>query len=452
MMGEWPLVAIGDISEVVGGSTPSTKDPENFNGDIPWLTPKDLSGFHDRYVIRGERNLSSKGLASCSARLLPPGTVLLTTRAPIGYVAIAGSEIATNQGFRSLVLRDGVCPEFVYYCLKANKTELERHASGSTFREISGSSLKQIRIPLPEESKQRAIAHILGTLDDKIELNRRMNRTLEGMARAIFKCWFIDFDPVIDNAILSGKPIPDEFSERAAVRREILARRNSSEGVAGQFSSTSWRGDRGKGAVAYRRLFPDEFQDSELGPIPKGWKVSTVGDEFDVTMGQSPPGSTYNEKGDGLPFFQGRRDFGFRYPTKRVSCTAPKRIAETGDTLVSVRAPVGDINMAADRMCVGRGLAGVRHRSGSRSYTYYSMRSLRDGFREYESEGTVFGAINKRQFAGLELLSPSAEAVEEFENHVRAVDDMIELNAQEFIRLAGVRDVLLPELMSGRVP
>lgn len=233
MASNWPLVAIGDIAQVVGGSTPSTKDPENFNGDIPWLTPKDLSGPHNRYVTRGERNLSPKGLASCSATLLPPGTVLLTTRAPIGYVAIAGSEIATNQGFRSLVVRDGVCPEFVYYWLEANKAELERHASGSTFRELSGSSLKQIRIPLPKEFEQRAIAHILGTLDDKIELDRRMNETLESIARALFKSWFVDFGPVRAKAEGRDPGLPQPLAD----------------------------------------LFPARLVDSELGEIPDGWKV-----------------------------------------------------------------------------------------------------------------------------------------------------------------------------------
>ena len=108
--------------------------------------------------------------------------------------------------------------------------------------------------------------------------------------------------------------------------------------------------------------------------------------------------------------------------------------------------------MAAEKICVGRGVAGVRHRSGSRSYTYYSMLSLRRRFEEYESEGTVFGAINKTQFSGLEWLAPLKKVVAAFENRISGVDDMIQLNAQESIRLAGVRDALLPELMSGRVP
>ena len=187
MASKWQEYRIGDIAKIEGGGTPSTADPSNFDGDIPWLTPKDLSHIHDRYVFRGARNLSRKGLENCSARLLPEGTVLLTSRAPIGYLAIAGNPIATNQGFRNLILKPGFNPEFVYYWLKANIDVLERHASGSTFKELSGSALAEIIISVPSLSEQRAIAHILGTLDDKIELNRKMNETLEQMARAIFK-------------------------------------------------------------------------------------------------------------------------------------------------------------------------------------------------------------------------------------------------------------------------
>ncbi|RMG11325.1 MAG: restriction endonuclease subunit S, partial [Deltaproteobacteria bacterium] len=188
MGGEWVERAIGEIADVVGGSTPSTKDPRNFDGDVPWLTPKDLSGPHPRYISRGSRNLSEKGLESCSARLLPKNSVLLSTRAPIGYVAIAANPIATNQGFRSLIVDESYDHEFVYYWLTLNTDELERHASGSTFKELSGTALKGIRLHLPKDkAEQRAIAHILGTLDDKIELNRRMSETLEAMARALFK-------------------------------------------------------------------------------------------------------------------------------------------------------------------------------------------------------------------------------------------------------------------------
>ena len=248
---EWSLIPIGDIATLVGGSTPSTKDPTNFDGKVPWLTPKDLSGPHNRYVTRGQRNLTQQGLMSCSAKLVPPGTVLLTTRAPIGYVAIAGSEIATNQGFRSLVLRDGVNPEFMYYWLSANTAELQSHSSGTTFGELSGTALKQIRVNLPPLTEQQRIAQILGALDDKIELNRRMNETLEQMSRALFKSWFVDFDPVrakMDGRWQRGESLP------------------------------------GLPAELYD-LFPARLIPSELGEIPEGWGVKALDEIADFRNG-----------------------------------------------------------------------------------------------------------------------------------------------------------------------
>ena len=150
-----------------------------------------------------------------------------------------------------------------------------------------------------------------------------------------------------------------------------------------------------------------------------------------------------------MPFFQGRRDFGFRFPAQRVHCTAPKRIAEEGDTLVSVRAPVGDVNMAPAQLCLGRGLAGVRHGSGSRSYTYYSMLALRERFREYESEGTVFGAINKAQFMALDRVAPARSVIQAFERNLFPLDELVRANEIASSRLALTRDALLPKLLSG---
>ena len=169
-------------------------------------------------------------------------------------------------------------------------------------------------------------------LGEVIELNRRMNQTLEEMARSIFKDWFIDFGPT----------------------------RAKMEGREPYLPAEVWE------------LFPDSVVDSELCSIPEGWEVKALGDCFNPTVGQSPPGRTYNESGEGLPFFQGRTDFGFRYPENRRFCSEPKHVAEEDDTLVSVRAPVGDINMAWEKCCIGRGVAALQHNSGSSTYTYHS--------------------------------------------------------------------------------
>lgn len=412
MAGEWIETTIGEIADVVGGSTPSTKDPANFDGHIPWLTPKDLSGPHRRYVERGERNLSEQGLRGCSAQLLPKNSVLLSSRAPIGYVAIAANPIATNQGFRSLVVKPEYHHEFLFYWLTANVDELERHASGSTFKELSGTSLKKIRIWLPaSREEQRAIAHILGTLDDKIELNRRMSETLEAMARALFKSWFVDFDPVRAKAEGRDPGLPKPLAD----------------------------------------LFPARLVHSELGEIPEGWEVKCVDDEFELTMGQSPPGKTYNETGEGMPFYQGRADFQFRFPKRRVYCTAPTRHAKAGDTLISVRAPVGDVNVAGEDCAIGRGVAAARHKSGSRSYTYYFMCGLADVFARFEGEGTVFGSISKKDFHAIPCVAAPEEAVKGFERVCAPIDRRLAISERESRTLAALRDTLLPKLISGEL-
>jgi len=279
---------------------------------------------------------------------------------------------------------------------------------------VSLTSQRGLSVILPPIEEQRAIARILGALDDKIELNRRMNETLEEMARAIFKSWFVDFDPL--RAKVEGRDpgLPEHIAN----------------------------------------LFPDRFEDSELGKIPAGWTTGTVGEDFEVTMGQSPPGETYNEVGDGLPFYQGRRDFGFRYPALRVYCSAPRRTAQAGDALVSVRAPVGDVNMAEESCCIGRGVAAVRHKTGSRSYTYYAMQSLKAYFDHFESDGTVFGSVSKSGFATIPFLIPPSKLVENFESIVFSTDQRIESSTRQTRTLAAIRDALLPKLFSGelRVP
>jgi len=196
-MTEWIECKISDIGTVVGGATPSTKNPENYErGMIAWITPKDLSTFSGRYIERGERNITETGLKSCSTQLLPKNTVLFSSRAPIGYVAIAANEVCTNQGFKSVVPNDNTDPLFLYYLLKYNKDKIEGMGSGTTFKEISGNTMKNIVVSVPIDKKmQERISSVLGSIDDKIEENERINNNLEQQAMALFKSWFIDYEP-----------------------------------------------------------------------------------------------------------------------------------------------------------------------------------------------------------------------------------------------------------------
>ncbi len=305
-------------------------------------------------------------------------------------------------------------PAFVsfQFGLESFKEYIRSIAVGATMPSLNTQILSDVQIILPSLAEQKSIANILSAVDDKIELNRRMNETLEAMAKALFKSWFVDFDPV--RAKTEGR---------------------QPEGLAPEIAA----------------LFPDGFVESKIGQIPIGWSIAKLGEEFNLTMGQSPPGETYNELQIGLPFYQGRTDFGFRYPSPRIYCSAPTRIAETGDTLISVRAPVGDINMAFEKCCLGRGVASVRHKTGAISYTYYSLINIQSSFNSFEAEGTVFGSINKKDFECLSLITPTKSLIDEFENIIMPIDLKIRLASEQITSLIQIRDTLLPKLMSGEI-
>ena len=179
-MGNWRSCTIGDLGTVVGGATPSTKKAENYDGGtIAWITPKDLAGFSGRFIFCGERNITEQGLKSCSTQLVPAHTVLFSSRAPIGYIAIAGQNVCTNQGFKSVVPNESTDYMFLYYLLKYNKNKIESLGSGTTFKEVSGSTMRGIEVFVPEAiEEQRRIASILSALDDKIEKNIAVNENL----------------------------------------------------------------------------------------------------------------------------------------------------------------------------------------------------------------------------------------------------------------------------------
>lgn len=351
-----------------------------------------------------------------------------------------GRRYLHNQRLGKVVVKQPkrVSLDYLYWLFlwKDFNTELVASSSGTKIVHTAPTRIEAFRFDLPPLPEQRAIARVLGALDDKIELNRRMNRTLEDLARGVFRSWFVDFDPVVKPSKGFAGPCKGLAGSGSP--------RPSSGGGSVPLASPS-------AGAAPADLFPKRLVDSPLGPIPEGWRVGTVGEEFNLTMGQSPPGSTYNEDGAGVPFYQGRTDFGFRFPTRRVYCTAPTRFAESGDTLVSVRAPVGDINMADERCAAGRGVAAVRHKSGATSYTYAMMAALREAFDVFNGDGTLFGCIGKSDFDKMQVLVPPPEMVAAFERIAGPWDAQITVNEKEARSLAATRDALLPVLLSGEV-
>jgi type I restriction enzyme, S subunit len=302
--------------------------------------------------------------------------------------------------------------DYIYYLLRYFKTEIIELASGSAQPNVSPKDILRIPCTVPIKAERIAIGAVLSILDEKIVLNNALSKTLEEIAQTIFKSWFIDFDPV--RAKMAG------------------------ETPVGMDSATAG-------------LFPDSMEESDLGLIPRGWKVEKFGEVNNLLMGQSPPGDTYNSEGEGLPFYQGRTDFGFRFPKQRIFCTKENRVALPGETLISVRAPVGDVNQAIEKCIIGRGVASALHKSNSEAYTFSLLKSLYPRLAYFNGEGTVFGAINRSHFNDLLIVEPATSLVERFEDICGPMNAKIRSLFLSTEALTQLRDSLLPRLISGEL-
>jgi type I restriction enzyme S subunit len=339
------------------------------------------------------------------------GDVLISVRAPVGEVNIAREDCAIGRGVMSVRAKKQSEQLFIFYFLKSLQGKWDSLGStGSVFENLSTVALN--RVAIPDGLRREAIGEILFNIDQKIASNKALSKSLEEITQTFFKSWFIDFDPV-KAKMAGGKPVGMD-DETAA-------------------------------------LFPDSMEESELGFIPKGWKVSKFGDVNHLLMGQSPPGETYNSARKGLPFYQGRTDFGFRFPSKRIFCTKENRVASAGETLVSVRAPVGDVNQAIERCIIGRGVASVLHKSGSTAYTFSLLKSLYQRLAQYNGEGTVFGAINRSDFHNMLIIEPSTSLIKRFEDIFGPQNDNIRTLFLSNETLTEIRNSLLPRLISGEL-
>jgi type I restriction enzyme, S subunit len=295
-------------------------------------------------------------------------------------------------------------PFYLKYFLSDPRTKqllLRGYSSGSALPRIVLKDFKQLPIPVPPLSEQEKIASILSSLDNKIELNNAINKNLEEMAQALFKRWFVDFEFPNEN----GEPY------------------KSSGG---------------------------EFVESELGLIPKGWEVTKLGETIDIQMGQSPKSEYYNTDGDGMPFHQGVTNFGYRFPSHNTYCTQPLRVAKKGSILISVRAPVGRLNIADCDLIIGRGLGSLNSKIQCNSYLFYLLKQVFAVEDRYGS-GTIFNSITKKELEEIKIINPDPSMITKYERVVNKIDKQIEVLSIENFALTNIRDTLLPKLMSGEI-
>ena len=409
IMAEWVERKISDIGTVVGGATPSTKKPENYeDGEIAWITPKDLSTFSGRYIERGGRNITEIGLKSCSTQLLPPNTVLFSSRAPIGYVAIAANEVCTNQGFKSVIPNENTDPLFLFYLLKYNKDKIEGMGSGTTFKEVSGNTMKNIVVNVPTDKKvQEKIAAILGSIDDKIEENEQINNNLERQAQALFKSWFVEFEPFngtmpSDWEIVPLEKIADFQNGYAFKSKELLNEQS-----------------------------PNCYQVFKQGHIARGggfipdgtksWYPKSIASKLEKFV---------LKKGDILMAMTDMKD----------------NVAILGNTAV----------MPLDNEYIVNQRVGHLRANGYKGVTYpfiYLLTNSTDFLVDLRSRANSGVQVNlsSSEIKASQTVLPSEEVNNAFSEITLPMFEIIINNQLENQRLAQLRDTLLPKLMSGKL-
>ena len=389
-MTEWKECKIADLGTVIGGATPSTKNAANYEkGTIAWITPKDLSTFTGRYIQRGERNITEIGLKSCSTQLLPTNSVLFSSRAPIGYIAIAANEVCTNQGFKSVIPNDDTDPLFLYYLLKYNKDKIESMGSGTTFKEVSGNTMKGISVRVPKDvSAQKRISAVLGMIDDKIEENERINDNLEQQVLAMYRNKFID----TTNA------------ERTICRA-------------------------------------DEFFDISIGKTPprkeSQWFSNNPEDVTWVSISDMGSCGLYIRKSSERLTQEAVKRFNIK-------------VVPDNTVLLSFKLTVGRIAITNGEMTTNEAIAHFKTDCKSiNEYLYCFLRCF--NFETMGSTSSIATAVNSKIIKGMPFVVPTNYELKEFHDIAAPMFAQIKANQNEIYNLTALRDTLLPKLMSGEL-
>ncbi|MCE2721336.1 MAG: restriction endonuclease subunit S [Anabaena sp. 49628_E55] len=398
------------------------KTPEKTSFGIPLITAKIVK---DGQINNIQEYIAIKDYDSWMRRGLPePGDIVMTTEAPLGEIAqLDNRKVALGQ--RLITLRGNptiLNNNYLKFLMQSFfvQNQLHERATGTTVLGIKQSELRKINLVIPPLSEQKAIAHILSSLDDKIELNRQMNETLEAMAKAIFKSWFVDFDPV--SAKRSGRQ------------------------PAGMDTATA-------------DLFPDEFEESSLGLIPKGWRVGKLGDLGKIVTGKTPSTKVAEYFGGNVPFITPSDMDG----KKTISRTARYLTEDGVNAVKSAKIPAGSIMVSCIGSDMGKVACTVQDsvtnqqinsiiaNDYSREYIYYNLSQRKEELQNLAGGGSAVPILNKGHFSNIEILIPDIYLLKQFDNFSNTFTKKIYENDEESHILATLRDTLLPKLMSGEI-
>ncbi|SHE89617.1 restriction endonuclease subunit S [Dysgonomonas macrotermitis] len=402
-MEEWKKYKLGDIIHLIGGGTPKTTIDSFWNGDIPWLSVKDFNN-SEKYVYQTEKSISKLGLEKSTTRLLQKNDIIISARGTVGEIAMLPFPMAFNQscyGIRGDL--DIIDQDYLYYLMKFKLAEIKSKTHGSVFDTITRDTFGNINCSLPAFNIQQKISNILSSFDDKIALNKRINDNLEQQALAIYRSWFVDFEPF-------------------------------------------------KGG---------EFIDSELGEIPEGWGVGRLSDVGRI-VGGSTPSKSHSEyyTTNGIPWltpkdlsmtqakFTSRGEIDITEIGYK-SCST--KLLPRGSVLFSSRAPIGYISIALNEICTNQGFKSiVPNREIGTAFIFYYLKANTSKI-ESQASGSTFKEASGTLINSLSIIRPPLKVIHNFNEIMTPIFFQQEKNEGENEKLSKLRDTLLPKLMSGEL-
>lgn len=420
MSSEWRTYRLQEVGRLVTGKTPKSGVPAFDGDDVPFVSPPDFSG--NKWIAKTVRSISEAGAESVKGSLIPPRSVLVTCiGSDMGKAAIAASRCVTNQQINAILVDESrFCPEFVYYNLSLRKDEIRSLAGGSAQPILNKSAFGQIFLEAPCLEVQRKVSAALRPLDDRITLLRETNATLEAIAQALFKSWFVDFDPV--RAKMAGRA-PEGMDEATAA------------------------------------LFPDTLEETELGVVPKGWRVGKVSDLGDVVCGKTPPTSCAENYGGDVPFITIPDMHGLLAVTetaRSLSCqgadSQAKKYLPAGAVCVSCIATPGLVVQVTTPSQTNQQINSViPFDLWGEAFPLFLLRRVGGAVRMGGSGGSVFHNLSKSGFEAISVLLPSPALAQAFNDYVEPLIKRIVENQRQVKVLSVLRDTLLPRLISGQL-
>jgi type I restriction enzyme S subunit len=411
------LAACASFQE--GYVNPSQRDPGYFGDDYKWLRATDLN---DGFVFNTSRGLSAKGFASAgkSALLFAPNTLAISKSGTIGRVGILKDYMCGNRAVINIKVNPDCDTRFIFYTLLLNRKTIESLAEGSVQKNLYVSSLGRLEFELPSLPEQVRISETIGALDDRIALLRETNATLEAIAQAIFKSWFVDFDPV--HAKQQGRA-PEGMSETTAA------------------------------------LFPDSFEESELGLVPRGWKACSFTDTINTIGGGTPKTSVAEYWNGTIPWFSvvdapSTSDVFVIDTEKHITeaglNNSSTKLLPAGTTIISARGTVGKLAIVGRDMAMNQSCYGLRGKADDNYYTYFSTYRIVETLKQ-RTHGSVFDTITRDTLTGVLVVYPNESAILAFEELMSPLMERINENLMQAQTLATLRDTLLPRLISGQI-